>query len=252
MAESSLSLTYDDLLSEVGQYLGYGRDASSWSTRATAAVASVVKAGLRNFYYPVPGPTFPAGYEWSFLNPTATFTLLSGKRDTPLPDDFGNLMQPPVYVSQPVLGNGRMRIVGEGEIMHRPTSSGLPQLCCVKPRKGTGLDVGQRWDLMVYPTPDADYDVYLTYSILPDALSESTPFNYGGMVHAETVRESCLAVAEKDLDDTAGVHAAAFKERLMASVAYDQRKRAQLIGDTNRRRTRFSPDMTVTYNGVEY
>jgi hypothetical protein len=84
--------------------------------------------------------------------------------------------------------------------------------------------------LDVFPTPDQAYQIKVTYSILPDALSATTPIPYGGAAHAETILEACLSVAEERLDNDPGVHAQAFAARLAASIAQDKRHRPQSLG----------------------
>lgn len=88
MAESTLSMTYNDLLSAVGHYLGYGRntayladtaspktETSDWDTSQTADVEDCVKSGLRQFYNPPILPNMRTQHEWSFLKPTTSLTV---------------------------------------------------------------------------------------------------------------------------------------------------------------------------------
>jgi len=63
MAESTLSLSYEDLQIEVGFFVGYGTDSTVWTTAQLALVDRVIKAGLRAFYFN------PQGHEWTFLKP---------------------------------------------------------------------------------------------------------------------------------------------------------------------------------------
>jgi hypothetical protein len=58
--------------------------------------------------------------------------------------------------------------------------------------------------------------------VLPDKLSTTKPYPLGGMVHAETIKESCLAIAEQNSDDTEGLHKNKFYERLIASIDHDK------------------------------
>jgi len=60
LAEPTLSLSYNDLLGEVGLFLGWGRGAANgeeaWDAHKTAVVESSVRSGLRQFYFPPPPP----------------------------------------------------------------------------------------------------------------------------------------------------------------------------------------------------
>ena len=42
------------------------------------------------------------------------------------------------------------------------------------------------------------------------------------MPHAETILESCLAIAEQRMENQSGIHSQKFVERLTASVAHDK------------------------------
>tara|TARA_R110002110_G_scaffold93689_1_gene243565 strand:- start:243 stop:605 length:363 start_codon:yes stop_codon:yes gene_type:complete len=74
---------------------------------------------------------------------------------------------------------------------------------------------------MLYPKPDKAYTLSYRYHALPNQLTAANPYPMGGAAHAETILESCLAVAESRMDNNAGIHAAAFQQRLAASIAFD-------------------------------
>lgn len=65
----SLTISYDELTEEVGDYLGMGR--SGWSSLEQDRLDAIVKSGLRQVYYPQefkPGVT----HLWSFMRPEIT------------------------------------------------------------------------------------------------------------------------------------------------------------------------------------
>lgn len=68
MAESTLTLGYDDLAAEVGYFLGFGRTSGNWTADQLAQVDAVVQAGYRQFV--VPPPVGGIAHRWSFLRPT--------------------------------------------------------------------------------------------------------------------------------------------------------------------------------------
>lgn len=222
MAESTLSMSIADLKAEVGDYAGYGRDPDLWDDDQAARIESTVKAGLRRFYW----PTFPPGqpaHDWNFLRPLGSLTTVSDQDDYDLPDDFGGLAGELTYSAQD--GWISVAVCGEGQIRalrQRGTTSGLPQFAAIRPNKSAGAG-GQRWQLLLWPTPAGDYGLAFPYNLLPDALTTARPWPYGGAVHAETLLASCLAVYEERYDDTPGVHAGAFARLLMVSVEYDRR-----------------------------
>lgn len=269
MPESSLSLSFGDLCSEVGLFLGYGRGAEfgdkAWTSPQQANIESSVRSGLRQFYFPPPVGNEPAAYEWSFLKPVATIAIINGAQSVEMPDDFGGFEGPITLVTP----TGRLcyiiPLVGEGQVRRRytdsPNSTGQPEMVALVPLKGTTATKGQRFDLTFYPAANQAYTVEFPYTILPDALSGSRPYAYGGMTHAETILESCLAIAEQRIDDAVSVHSQKWMERLAASISADRKFKAQALGynddRSDARRTwgrypRRRDNYSVTFNGVQY
>lgn len=256
MPESSLNTAYTDLLAEVGQFLGPGRDSTVWSTRESTMFLNILKSGLRRFYWPAPLEGQNVSYEWSFLRPVATLTLLDEADTITLPDDFG-VLDGEITISSASEINFSIPIYGEGAIRaaysRAPTSTGRPMMAGIVPLKGTTVNSSQRFELLVFPTADADYTLQMAYTIHPNFLSGTLPYAYGGPAHAETLLESCLAVAEQRLDDAMTVHTVAFRERLAASVSYDQRLKRQQFGyngDGQRRVYDKYQNIICTVNGV--
>lgn len=263
--ESTLSLAKTAIEYEVAVFLGYETDPDLRGARESAAIDGIVKSGLRQFYYnpAVPDLDIPAAYEWSFLKPVATFSLASGSQTLPLPDDYGG-SDGDVTIASTEGGTWLpIYLVGEGVIrtnyMRYPEMTGQPTCCAERPLKGTAAQRGQRYELVFYPEPDDDYTIQLTYHVLPDALSGSRPYCYGGMAHAETILESCLAIAEQRLDDASLVHSMKFHERLKASVEVDRRHKPERLGyNGDRSDDRYGPwgqrgwrdRITVTFDGV--
>lgn len=89
MAESTLSLAWDDFKREVGYFLGYGRTIANFSASQVAEVELIVQAGVRRVYFPPAIPGIQPGYEWSWLRPTTTLNLgASGTDGTVSGDQF--------------------------------------------------------------------------------------------------------------------------------------------------------------------
>jgi hypothetical protein len=113
-----------------------------------------------------------------------------------------------------------------------------------------------------WPISDQTYTLTFAYYLNPDYLSGAFPFAYGGAQHAETLLESCLAIAEKILDDAATVHAAEFEKRLAVSMDLDRRTKPQNLGynrDQSDQQDRYRHRQddqhgwsTVQVNGVTY
>ena len=89
MAESTLSLSWDDFKSEVGYFLGYGRTIANFSFDQNAEVEIVVQSGIRRVYFPPAIQGVRPGYEWSWLRPTTSLYLgASGTDGTVSGDSF--------------------------------------------------------------------------------------------------------------------------------------------------------------------
>lgn len=238
MAESTLTLTRSRLRAEIGFFLGYGRGSdygnTAWDDDSANAIDSCLDSGLRRFYY----PPQPSGfYDWSFLRPISVQHLDSGATSLTLPDDFGGIEG---AITCATVGTGTgivwwpLLTCNESAVRQElatfPTITGRPQKAAVVPLRGTDQNSGQRFQLAVYPTADQQYQLKFSYTLQTGALTSNAPIPYGGALHAETILESCLAVAEERLDNEQTVHKAAFDRLLIASMAQDRRMKPQQMG----------------------
>lgn len=270
MAESTLNLKLADLEAEVGFYLGWGRGTAfaepAWDDRQQREVTLCVNRGLRSFYFPAPLPGEIASYDWSFIRPHVALTLLSGSDPSvvALPDDFGG-----IEGVLRLFDSGRpsfaVRVVPEAFVRRKfeelPDATGQPQYACVQPKKGTTTTRGQRFQLFVWPIADQDYTIQLQYYLLPDALSGTFPYAYGGAMHAETILAAVKAAAEQHQNGERGIEHDYFVERLRASVSLDRRNKAQVFGyngDTGYNRAGLAgrsrhwlQNDPITFDGVE-
>lgn len=266
--ESTLSLKKSHFEGEVGLFLGYGRGTANgdeaWDTLTEATIKSIVNSGYRQFIFPPAIDGNQSPYDWSFLKPEKSLTLASGSRTLALPDDCGAGIEGNITVSSSDSSCYQdVCIVNEGVIRmmfaDAPDSTGYPQYAAIRPTKGTAQNHGQTFELYIYPEADADYTLTFTYYVIPDALTDNYPYCYGGAAHAETILESCLAIAEERLDDQhGGVHGRKFRERLIASIGLDRRMKPQKLGyngdrtEKRYRRERHGWIDAVTFGGVEY
>lgn len=263
MPESTLSLTFDNYLSEVGFTLGWGKGANAgdtaWTARRQADLVGIVKSGLRNAYWPVPVGNQPS-YEWSFLRPSFSVSMPSGESEVDLPSDFRSFEGTFLPVSDGTNNFLQVRVHDESQVTYafsrEPDRTGRPWMVAAKLLRGTTMTAGTRYRLALFPVADADYTLAFKYNLLPDALTSTHPYHYGGAMHAEMFLESCLAVSEVRLDDNPnGPHKQAFMERLAASISLDRSTKAQFLGmnnDHSDRPTlgRYRQNTTITYNGT--
>lgn len=157
----------------------------------------------------------------SSADDNTAFTI-TADGDYPLPDDFGQIegtFRFPVGT-----GYAAPILVGEADIRQKRVISnetGFPRYVAIRPKTTTNAS-GQRFELCVFPTPDAVYAMTYRYSVLPNALVSSTnEYPYGGAMHGETILQSCLAAAEAGINDAQGTHKALFLERLKVSIDAD-------------------------------
>lgn len=260
-----------ELKARVGSFLGWGRGADygdrAWSDQEQFEIDGIVGSGLRKFYRPVPLPNESSSYEWSFLKPVASLTLASGASTVALPDDYGGV-EGQIAVS--TSGSTAWLPVDFGPIgdvynaeAQYPTTTGRPLMACVEPIKGTTAKKGQHSQLRIWPIADQAYTLRFPYYVNGNVLTTANPYPLGGAQHAETVLESCLAVAEKRLDNNATVHTMEFMQQLAASISVDRQQKPQVYGYNGDmsmyRRQRYGPAAGrmwdfpgVKVNGVQF
>lgn len=231
MAESTLSLKYTDFILAVGEYLGYGRDATKWTVAQTAQVDSIVQSGYRQFLSPPLLPGERQVHKWHFLKPIETVATTATKGEVALPDDFGGIEGELTYAADEgwiaVKLTSDIRIRKYRQIMADP--AGKPVYAAVVPKE-SDQKTGQRFELWLWPIPDAAYTLSYRKIPLMETLAAETPYPLGGAYHSETVLQSCLAVAERRVNDAKGTQWDHFMERLGASVAFDREGRADSLG----------------------
>lgn len=153
-----------------------------------------------------------------------------------LSDDFGSLDGDITYADdEGISADSVIRQVGEARIRALRQNSvvtGTPTMAAVRPKAATGT-VGQRFEMLFWPTPDDSYVLSFRYRILPTALGGDTgehSYPLGSAVHAETLIASCLAAAEHRINDARGQEYQYFIERLQASIAADLEQQPDSLG----------------------
>lgn len=121
-------------------------------------------------------------------------------------------------------GPAKIAVVDEAslrQLQQTSPMSGLPRYAAVRPLRSEG-DGSQRWEVVFYPTPNDTRTLYYRYPVAPPPISETRKWPYGGKQHAETILQSCLAVAEERETKQQGPGTARYMERLAASVQFDK------------------------------
>lgn len=203
-------------------------------------------------------------HDWSFLHPVGSVVLLSGSQTVDLPDDFGGIEGRITVATDGSRIFGDLEATSETRVrqmyVSSPSMTGRPMQAAVDWMKGTTALRGQRARLYVFPQADADYTLEFGYYILADALTSASPYHYGGMAHADTVRQACRAAAEIKKDNLRPEESGEYQMfiiRLQASVAADQKYKPRNLGyngDGSDDRRQMNPHLyrSVTFNGVKY
>lgn len=257
MAESTLTLGWPELKAEVAFYLGYSRDSGEWAAKEITEIEALVQAGYRQFLNP-PGLGDAPPWEWAFLKPVTTIDTAADDYDYDLPDDFGSIDGDLTFASDDAAYEP-VRVIGEGQVRTyrmsgAATQDGVPRRAAIRP-KSSDQTAGQRWELILWPTPDAVYTLTYRYFVLTNKLSDAAPYPLGSMAHSETVLASCIDKAALMMDDEKGPRRQEFMERLQSSIAHDRRAGQEFFGYNadNSELRRFSKYYKqVTYNGQTY
>ena len=181
-----------------------------------------VDTGYNEFLYPETGHS--EQFSWSFLRRVESVALSSGDADIDLPDSFGQHMLAATLTGQDDDEPARLDQLSREEMREKREyesgSNAVPAFAAWQP-KAFDATTGERFELIVHPTPDDSYTVKVEYRDQPDRLTPAAPYPRGGMLHGDTILKACQAAAERDQDDEAGVLNQRFKERLAASLQMD-------------------------------
>jgi len=224
MPETGLTLTYDELAAQVALFLCGVDDPAhpSLSDQERNTIRRCIQNGLRRFYYPAqiePGMV----WDWSFLKTAFEFRTEVGVDDYLQPFSFGGTVGPLVHVAEDQIRVGLAKTTAAQILSWRQLNLSLaswPQLYAERPVAQGGMQ-GQRWEIMLWPSPSAVYVFKGTQRIQPLAPGNNQQYLYGGPEHSQTIIEACLAAAELMMGEV-GPPAAEFAACLKTSMALDE------------------------------
>lgn len=188
MAESNLTKVFTDYQAEVGFSLNYGRTAANWSAAQTSFVAAIIRAGITRFY---------TAKKWKFLRVLGTVATVAGTQTYTMPDDFSGMESDPTYAAGTV--GPIINEVMEEEIRlwnESNTSNSKPYAYAVRPITQAVGAAAQRYQMMLYPIPNAVYTLTYRYRKMPDNIDATNIYAYGGMEVSEALLETMLGVAQ--------------------------------------------------------
>lgn len=228
MAESTLSITYTELKKEVAHYLGYTRSESLWDAQMLADVQQAILQGYRWFLYPPPISEKSSQHEWSFLRKSGSLALSASDYDYDLPDDFAGMasaLRRAADKDQPEIARVHESTIHA--LRAQKTHEDTPLYFAVAISAQPTASASQRYEALLYPTPDASETVTYRYIVAPPKLTDASPYPLGGAAHSETILAACLAAAEQLKMDEHAQKYQRFRELLAASVRVDRERVAR-------------------------
>lgn len=230
MAEPTLSLTRDQVRQRIALFLGFGMRIEDWDADQVQQIDLVLTDGLGRFYRPVTeGKTV---YEWSFLKPTASLTLIVGTSTYDLPDDCDGAVDR-FFLTTGADPGPLLQIPVDELLIQQANDSntGTPKYFAVRPKAGGPNSlISRRWEVIFFPTPNEAATARYHYPVNPDApgTGANNPYLLGGSAHSQTIVASCLAVAEMLLKPMSTAMGEEFARRMAASIAADERITEQI------------------------
>lgn len=228
---ASLIFTFQDLYNEVAKFLGtYGSSGPSGTDLTDAK--DIVNNGYRAFIQ---------ASDWSFLKPEMELATQSGDWKYDLPEDFGSLLAGFQFDDDdgyPPLEERSVEWIRDQRATNTFTS--WPEYYALR-TISLDKNIGTKWELMLYPTPDAAYTLHYRYKAVPTKLESDDDIPVGGPELSLLLREFCLAQAETDKDEKVGVHNQKLSMMLNQAKQIDKRRNPHNLGFNGNGPTRASP-----------
>ncbi len=227
---ATLDLTYLDLYTKVSEFLGMAAIGSvPTGTADLALVKDIVHRGYRTYLFPI-NRTKRKPHFWSFLKQYHTINTIANQWKYALPQDFNRMLVHPQFgVST---GYYQLRKRDAEYITERRVdsdSSGGPEYYAISPTSYEAT-VGTFYEMWLYPKPSQTYLLQFFYLKNPLKVENTTDVLAGGVLAAEAILESCLAVAEQQQDDTTGFHTQKAEMLVQDLILSDTGDKTESIG----------------------
>jgi hypothetical protein len=220
---ASMQYTYADLKNRVSRFLGtYG------SSGPTGTDLTDVEDYVRSGYL-----KFLMRYDWTFRRKYTSLSTQTGQNVYSLPPDYGGMRTPFQFTEPTAYPPMEERAESElAELQSLGQFNSYPQYYAI--RAGAYQpQVGQLYEVMMWPTPNAELTMYYSYYWMPPKLENDTDVPVGGTEHTETVLKFCLAAAEEEADEVNGVQTQAAERELANSIRIDKMREPRTLGDMN-------------------
>ena len=217
---STMQYSYKELTDRTSKFLGtYGSSGPS-GTDLTDAQA-MVKSGYLIFL---------TAYDWTFRRRYASLSTESGLYIYEFPEDFAGLRTPFRFSS--LTGYPPLKEVSDGtllELRNFGENNAYPENFAVRAGKHSP-ETGQRYEVLFWPTPGTVYDLYYSYHMMPPMMSNDDDVHMGGAEYSECVLKFCLAAAEREQDEEAGVQTQEASALLGRCIDMDKLKEPRSVG----------------------
>ena len=150
--------------------------------------------------------------------------------DYRLPADFGETEG--LFNYGPNTGYGPLRWTSADAIRAKraASSSGTQPMECAIEADSFTTATGQRWNLLVWPTPAAEAILYYQYLRNPAALSVNTDYPVGGMRYSRAVMQCAYAELESTQGRAESTEAARAERMLTAAKLINLRQQPRILG----------------------
>ncbi len=218
---STLAVTYNYLVSEIGRVMGYGAEPNAFSNAERHAVERTLQSGLRQFYYPQVIPGQEKVHRWSFTTPLGTLATVAATDDYDLPSTLSSIRGALTFTGDNRYHN--IEIIPESRLRYMRSSNtsttSFPIYAAVRPKSGGTIGTAEQLqEIMLYPTPNAVYNLEYRYELRPATMTSTNLYSLAGPEHGETILCSCMAVIENDVN---GPEYSKFMLELRRSVISD-------------------------------
>jgi len=219
MAE--LILTFKELYERVSKFLGTYPSDGKIAAEDLADAKQIVNDAYRRLL---------DSAEWSFLKKHTFLITTSGTWVYDLPTDFVDLIGTFTFDSDETyapLEERPVDVIMNWRAVN--TYSQYPEYFAI--RQATyNKETGQKKELLLYPTPDAAYTLWYSYSIYPEKLENDNDIPIGGPEYSSVLRQLCLAEAESQMDEKIDVQETKARAMLADAIAKDRRRVTKTLG----------------------
>jgi len=218
----TIATSLPELRNEISFFIGHGRDYDKADAVQKRDIDLSLETGLLWFYTCF--SSTKGRHVWSFLQKEWIVDIVADDRIIALPDDFSALAGEITFDYQS--DDHSLGVVDEGamrSLYSKRHKTGTPQYASIRGRTPSEGN-RSRYEMLLYPIPDAAKTLRLRYQVEPKSLSDDNPTPLGGSLHSITVLEACLAAAEKRMDpeSSPGYHMQLFTQALESSIDADR------------------------------